>query len=170
MDFGNIPLKLRNYDVGIGNDGVCVHDIVADAGNDGLGIRNDGVYVRDTAANTGNDGLSGQNITMDVGNGYIRMHSKFGLDADNQWRSCGSVGTYIKDMKDPVEARPPARDCLFVVLRVEDLRHPASFAPLDDVLLDLGHSPATKGLVSEPGIRMAGPTHVVNCPIASSTD
>jgi len=34
----NIVLKLRNDDVGVGNDGVRVCDIVADVGNDRLGV------------------------------------------------------------------------------------------------------------------------------------
>ena len=76
-------------------------------------------------------------------------------------------------MKNPVEVQPPGRDRLLVVLRVEHPREPISLAPLDDVLLDLGHSPTIESLVGEsPDVRIPGPdsTHVVNCPIASNTD
>jgi len=54
----NIVLKIRNDDVGVGNDGVHICDIAADAGNDRLGV---------------------QNITMDIRNGYIRVYCKLGL-------------------------------------------------------------------------------------------
>ena len=74
-------------------------------------------------------------------------------------------------MKDPVEIQPPGRNRFFIVLRVEYPRDSTSSTTLDDVLLDLGHSPAIGDLVSEyPGVCVDGSTHVVNCPIASKTD
>ena len=45
-------------------------------------------------------------------------------------------------MKDPIEVQPPGRDRLLIVLGVEESRDRISFTPLDDVPLDLGHSPA----------------------------
>ena len=74
-------------------------------------------------------------------------------------------------MKDPVEVQLPGGDSFFIILRVEKLRDRVSFTPLDDVSLDLGHSPVIGRFVSgSPGISSVGLTHVVNCPIASNTD
>jgi len=74
-------------------------------------------------------------------------------------------------MKDPIEVQSPGRDRLFVVLRVEHLREPISLTPPDDVLLNISHGPAIRSLVSKwSGVRTAGSTRVVNCPIASNTD
>ena len=76
-----------------------------------------------------------------------------------------SGGTHVKDVKDPVEVQPPGGDCLFVALRVEKTTDRISFAPaLDDVPLDLGHSPAVEISVSEsPNVHIVGSTHVANC-------
>ena len=150
MAVRDVVLKFRNDDEGIGSDGVCVYDIVADAGNEGVGVRD---------------------FMTNVGNGYIHVYCKFGLEV-NSWRgSYGSDGTHVKDMKDPVEIQPPGRDRLLVVLCVEHPGDPISFTPLHNVPLDLSHSSAIWSIVSEsPGVCIAGPTHVVNCPIASNTD
>ena len=53
-------------------------------------------------------------------------------------------------MQDPVEVQPPGRGRLPVVLRVKKSRGHVPFTPLDDIPLDLGHSPAVVGLVGEP--------------------
>lgn len=45
--------------------------------------------------------------------------------------------TYIEDVKNPVEVRPPDRDFLFVVLRMENAGNGVPFAQLEDVPLDL---------------------------------
>ena len=46
-----------------------------------------------------------------------------------------------------------------------------SFAPFDNVLLDLGHRPAIAGPVSKlPNVRIPRSTHVVNRSIALRTD
>ena len=108
---------------------------------------------------------------MDVGNGYTRVYCKLGLEMDSQRRLCESYATHVEDMKDPVEVRPPGRDRLFVILRMEHPRDPISLTPLSDVLLDLGHSPVIRSSVSErPGVCVASSAHVVNCPIAPNTD
>ena len=89
----------------------------------------------------------------------------------NVHAECRSHRTHVENVKDPVEVQPPARDCLFVVLCVEHPRDPISFAPLDNVPLDLSHSPAIWNFVSESlATCVAGSTHVVNCTIASNTD
>lgn len=74
-------------------------------------------------------------------------------------------------MKDSVELQPPGGDRILVGLRVEESRDSVPFTPLDDLPLDLGHSPAIETLVREwPSGCIAGQTHMVNCPIASNTD
>ena len=76
----------------------------------------------------------------------------------------GSDGTHVKDVKGPVEVQPPGGDRLFVALRMEKSTNLISFTPLDDVSLDLGHSPAIESFVSRPpNVWTDGSTHVVNC-------
>ena len=73
-------------------------------------------------------------------------------------------------MKNPVEVQLPGSDCLIVVLLVKMSRDRISFTALDDVLLDLGHSPATESLVSiSPRVGIADSADVVNCSIALRT-
>ena len=52
-------------------------------------------------------------------------------------------------MKYPIKVQPPGGDCIFVVLRVEEARGCVSFARLDDIHLDLGHSAMIEKLVGE---------------------
>ena len=51
--------------------------------------------------------------------------------------------TYVEDLKDPVEVLPPGRNRIFIALGVQDPRDNMTFIPIDDLLLDLGYSPAT---------------------------
>jgi len=44
-------------------------------------------------------------------------------------------------MKDPVEIQPPGTDRVFIILRVIASGNRVPFTPLDDVSLDLVHSP-----------------------------
>ena len=97
----------------------------------------------------GHDGMGVHDFVANVGNSRVRVNRKFGLEVDSWQGSYGGRGTYVEDVKDPVEIQPPRRDRLFVALRVEHPRHPASFTSLDDVLLDLGHSAAIGNLVSD---------------------
>ena len=50
-------------------------------------------------------------------------------------------------MKDSIEVRPPGSDRGLILLRVERI----SFARFDGAPLDLCHSPAIEGVVSELG-------------------
>jgi hypothetical protein len=74
-------------------------------------------------------------------------------------------------MEDPVEVQPPGGDRLFVVLRVEKPRDRIPFALLNDLPLDLCHSPAIGSMASQMCTKCisAGFTDVVNCSIASRT-
>ena len=147
MDVGNIALKLRDDDMRAGNNGVCVGDIVTDVRNDGLGVQS-------IAMDIGNDDLGGQNISMGVRSGHVCVYCKFGLGLGSQRRSSRSCGTHVKDIKDPVEVRPPGRDRAFIILRMEHPSDTTSLTLLDDVLLDLRHSSVIENLVSEyPGVR-----------------
>ena len=77
----------------------------------------------------------------------------------------------MEDMKDPVEVHSPGADRLPVIVRVEELSGDVLLVPFDDLPLDLGDGPAIWGLVNgSPGVCITGPTHAVNCPIASNTD
>jgi len=55
--------------------------------------------------------------------------------------------TYVEDSKNSGEVQPPGGDCLFIVLR-EDSRDRIPFPPLDNLFLDLRHSPAIQGMVN----------------------
>ena len=78
-------------------------------------------------------------------------------------------GTHIKDMEDPVEIQFPGSNCIFVVLREGVV---GEFAQPLDVSSNAGDSPVIKDMISGLGITniFAGTTHVVSCPMASSTD
>ena len=56
--------------------------------------------------------------------------------------SYGIDSTHVEDVKDPVEVLPPGHNHVFVGLRMEDSRNRMSFALVDDLPLNLGHSPA----------------------------
>ena len=164
LNFGNDPVGVHNATMNVGDDGVGVRYVVVDVGNDSPGIC-------DVIADVGDDGLGVHNITANIRHDYKRGYRKFGLEADSQQCSHSSDGTYIEDMKDPVEVRPPGSDRLFIFFRVEKSRDRTSLAPLDDVPLDLSHSPAIMMLVNEPpNVCIPDATHVVNSPIASKTD
>ena len=74
-------------------------------------------------------------------------------------------------MEDPVEVQPPGGDRLFIVLCVEKPRGHIPFALLNDLPLDLCHSPAIGSMASQLCTKRvsAGFTDVVNCSIASKT-
>jgi hypothetical protein len=55
--------------------------------------------------------------------------------------------TYVQDLKDLFEARPPGGDRLFVFSRVEGLRDYIPFIPLDQLPLYFCHCPTTKGIL-----------------------
>jgi hypothetical protein len=76
-------------------------------------------------------------------------------------------------VKDPGEVLLPDSDDVFVILRTEESRGHISFPLLDNLLLNLSHSPAIiniRTLASESlRERIASTTHIVSCSIASST-
>ena len=74
-------------------------------------------------------------------------------------------------MEDTVKAEPPSSDGLLIILRMEESRYCIFPTLFDDLSLDPRNGPAIENLLSgSPGICITGSTHVVNCPIASSTD
>ena len=74
-------------------------------------------------------------------------------------------------MKDPIEVQPPGGDRVFIIPRVEYSGGYISFTSFDYVPPDFRHSSAVEGSLSESADGcMNGSAHVVNCPIASSTD
>ena len=73
-------------------------------------------------------------------------------------------------MKNPVEVQPPGCDRFFIVLGAITSRDRIPFSPLDDVPLDLFHSPDWEfdGKIARR-VRIAGSTHRVNFSIAPRT-
>ena len=80
-------------------------------------------------------------------------------------------GTHVKDVKNPVEVQFPVGDRFLIARRMDKSRDRVPLALLDDLPLDLCHSPAVKSVVNElPKVYITGSTHVINCSIASRTD
>jgi len=101
---------------------------------------------------------------------FVLIASSVWMQAVSRWVYI-SDGTYIEDMKDPGKFQPSSHHCLFVILRMEESRDLISFTPLDDVPPDLSHRPASEDSVNVlSNICITGPTHIVNCSIALSTD
>ena len=135
-------------------------------------LRYDRMGVYDTLVDVRNNGASACDVVANVRDHYVCVYRKFGLEIHGQ-RSPYKIGrTHVEDMKDPVEVRFPGGNHLLIILRVEMSRDHISLAPLHDVPLDLGHSPAIESsAVSEiPDVCIAGSTHTVNCSIASTTE
>ena len=79
--------------------------------------------------------------------------------------------THVEDVKDPVEVQFPGPDRILIARRMDKSRDRVSLTLLDDLPLNLRHSPAIKSVVSElPKACITGLTYVVNCSIASRTD
>ena len=57
--------------------------------------------------------------------------------------------TYVKDLKNLFEPRPPDRDRPFVFLRMETPRDRIPFTPLDKFLLNICYCPAIKGNIMD---------------------
>ena len=68
---------------------------------------------------------------------------------NNRQPEARSEGTHLKDATNPIEIRPPCRDCLTVVLCMEGPGQHTPFASLDDMPLDLDHGAAIVTLVSK---------------------
>ena len=98
--------------------------------------------------NLGNDGVGVCNALTSVRNDQVCVNRKFGLEEVSWQRSCGSGGTHVEYMKDPLEVRPPGGNRLFVVLRVEMSGNYVPFSPLDDVPMNLSRGPAIESSIS----------------------
>ena len=57
----------------------------------------------------------------------------------------------LKDVKDPIEIRPPGSDRDFILLRVEKARDRIWFVRFDDGPLDLRHGSVVESVVNKPG-------------------
>jgi len=67
-------------------------------------------------------------------------------------------------VEDPTEVQPPGSNFLPIILCMEKLRGCISCTLLDDIPLDLGHSPVVESLVSELSrVCITSSTHIVNC-------
>ena len=119
----------------------------------------------------GESGVGVRNLTTNVRIGCMRAGLKFGLEPES-WRwSYTSDKTHIENMKNPVQVQLPGTDCLAVALLAKMSRDRISFTALDNMPLDLGHSPTVESLVRKPSRKaVAGSTCIVNCSIALRTD
>ena len=73
-------------------------------------------------------------------------------------------------MENPIEVQPPGSDRLLLALCMVTSRDRIPFTPLDNVPLDLVHSPTIESSVNEShGVCIASSTYVVNCSIALRT-
>ena len=79
--------------------------------------------------------------------------------------------THVEDVEDLGEVQPPGSDRPFIALRVEESRDGVPFPPLDDLPLNLCHSPVIQDMVSELCTRCASAsfTYTVNSSIAPRT-
>jgi len=90
--------------------------------------------------NIGNSGVLICSVLMSIRDGCTLVCPKFSLETGSQQSSCRRDKTHVKDMKNPVEVRPPTDDRFFIVLRVITSGDHIPFTPLDDVPLDLVRS------------------------------
>ena len=121
----------------------------------------------------GNKLVSVRNALTNVRNCYMSMQRKFCLEMKGQQRGQRIDGrTYLKDMRDSIEIRPPGNNRVFITLRVEKTRDGVSSVRFHNALLDQRHGPAIVCVVSKSGTASISidSTHVVNCSIASNTD
>ena len=84
-----------------------------------MDVGNNGMGVCDVVLKLGNHGIG-------VRDGYVCIHRELGLE----------------DLKDPVELRPPAGDCFFIILCTEVSGNRISSTLLNNFSLDLRHRPA----------------------------
>jgi len=105
-----------------------------------MNVRDNGGGACDVTVNIGNNCVLIRSVLMSARNGCTFIYPKFNLDVENQQSSCRRDETHVKDMKNPVEVRPPVDDRLFIVLRVITSGDRVPFTPLDDVPLDLARS------------------------------
>jgi len=59
------------------------HDGTVDFGNNSLRVRDVALKLRNDDAGIGNSCVCVYDIVVDVGNGYIRVYCKFGLEVNN---------------------------------------------------------------------------------------
>jgi len=100
------------------------------------------------AMDIGSGGAGVCDVAPDLGIGWVFVYHGFGLGAGGQQRPRRSDGTYLKNAKNPVEFQHPGSSRLFVV-PAEKSSERIPFIPLDNVHLDLVHSPTVGSLVNE---------------------
>ena len=91
------------------------------------------------------------NHVAGVYNIVVGIYCELGLRVNGQRLSSRNHGTYIEDVKDPVQVQLPGGDCLFVVLRMEKSRDRIPLALFFRLSLNLSHSPVTgSSLAGDP--------------------
>ena len=102
-------------------------------------------------------------------NSDICIYCECGLGIRGQQSPYGNDRTYVEVSNHPFELRPPRRNLVFIAFRKEMSRKHISFAVLDDLPLDLRHSPEIR-LNMLPTSCSKRVTHLANSLIASQTD
>ena len=73
-------------------------------------------------------------------------------------------------MKDPDKVLFPSGNLVLITLRVDESEDGFPFTLLDDISMDLGQGSAIKSPINaSSSVRVAGPAHAVNSPIALRT-
>jgi hypothetical protein len=87
----------------------------------------------------------------------MEVTAVFAFVASSLWNRKVSNGlhssdrAHFEDLKNLVEVRPPGGDPLFITLRVETSRDHIPFTPLDELPLNIRHSPGIESsLVGGP--------------------
>ena len=83
-----------------------------------------------------------------VGNNNVCVYRKLGLETRGRRRSSRNDRTYIEDLEDPDEIRPPACNLGLVARCVDGSKKCVSFPLLVDLLADLRHSPEATSRMS----------------------
>jgi hypothetical protein len=123
----------------VGNNGGGVHNLILDAGNDGVGVR--GI---ETAAATA----------------VVIVSAFWEREVSSDHHS--SDRTYVQGLKNVFEVQPPGGNRLFIILHVALLRDRIPFTPLDQLPPDICHCPAIESVYISGGwwkcVSLARPT------------
>ena len=92
--------------------------------------------------------LTRQRAAMDIQKHHIVVDQQLGLKRDPQRLLNGIDLTYFEDAKNPVEILAPSHDRIFVGFCMGEPRNRTSFILADNLLLNLGNSPAIENLLS----------------------
>ena len=96
--------------------------------------------------------VTSPHVPVYVGNYGVSVQGQLGLEGGVSGGQNGADRTYVEDLKDPNEVQLPGGDGFLVIFRMGKLGEQIPFLLLDDLYLDLCHSSAIDGVVSEAHI------------------